>query len=267
MNDIYRKAYARYLRRGTPLDVSLKAAEHPTPYYIWRTRGDDKVRISHAENNGKIFAWDNPPPTGNPGEDYGCRCWAEPYYDLVERTLNGASDALVSVLNYFKSILAQAGKWDNRHFVAHYYIGSGRTVTLEETGSFEDIRSYYREHYLSRFIDQIRLKAIWSSDGVLNDNFENSYSFGEVLYSHGGSTISGVFVGRVETLAFGKKAVFGKAQIKFNDEFTDPFRIIDRVLPFVGIYYPPEWVKLLADLGGAKYPIIGEWEEDIVFSF
>lgn len=78
----YRKAYAHYLRRGTPLDIGLKAAEYPTPYYIWRTRGDDKVRSAHAENNGKIFAWNDPPPTGNPGEDYGCRCWGEPYYNI-----------------------------------------------------------------------------------------------------------------------------------------------------------------------------------------
>lgn len=51
-------------------------------HYIWRAQEDDKVRSSHAANNGKIFAWDNPPETGHPGEDYGCRCWAEEYiYD------------------------------------------------------------------------------------------------------------------------------------------------------------------------------------------
>lgn len=25
---------------------------------------------------GNLFAWDNPPPTGNPGDDFGCRCMA-----------------------------------------------------------------------------------------------------------------------------------------------------------------------------------------------
>ncbi len=53
--------------------------EHPTTHYIWRTRGDNKVRAAHAANNGKLFAWDNPPPTRHPGEDFGCRCTAEPY--------------------------------------------------------------------------------------------------------------------------------------------------------------------------------------------
>lgn len=55
----------------------MKAAAHETPYYIWRTAGDDKVRREHTANNGKIFAWDNPPPTGNHGDGINCRCWAE----------------------------------------------------------------------------------------------------------------------------------------------------------------------------------------------
>lgn len=46
--------------------------------YIWTTKLDDQVRPSHAANNGKIFSWDNPPSTGHPGEDYGCRCEAKP---------------------------------------------------------------------------------------------------------------------------------------------------------------------------------------------
>ncbi|MFQ5443539.1 MAG: phage minor head protein [Nitrospinales bacterium] len=47
-------------------------------FYIWRTRRDSNVRSSHAEREGKIFRWDDPPDGGHPGEDYGCRCWAAP---------------------------------------------------------------------------------------------------------------------------------------------------------------------------------------------
>jgi SPP1 gp7 family putative phage head morphogenesis protein len=54
--------------------------------YVWRTRGDSKVRTAHAVNDGKIFDWRNPPASGHPGDDFGCRCWAEP-------SLNGAGDA------------------------------------------------------------------------------------------------------------------------------------------------------------------------------
>jgi SPP1 gp7 family putative phage head morphogenesis protein len=47
--------------------------------YVWRTVGDERVRDTHADNEDQTFSWDNPPvETGHPGEDYQCRCWAEP---------------------------------------------------------------------------------------------------------------------------------------------------------------------------------------------
>lgn len=49
-------------------------------FYIWRCQMDDKVRLSHLENHGKIFSWDERPPGGHPGEAYGCRCFAQPLY-------------------------------------------------------------------------------------------------------------------------------------------------------------------------------------------
>ena len=57
---------------------------HPEKYYVWYTRGDEKVRDTHAERQGMVFSWDNPPEGGHPGEDYGCRCLAleyKPPYD------------------------------------------------------------------------------------------------------------------------------------------------------------------------------------------
>jgi len=44
--------------------------------YIWRTRADSKVRSVHAERDGKVFDWDNPPEGGHPGEAPNCRCRA-----------------------------------------------------------------------------------------------------------------------------------------------------------------------------------------------
>lgn len=48
--------------------------------YIWRTVGDERVRDSHAQCDGETFSWDQPPidPGCHPGEDYQCRCFAEP---------------------------------------------------------------------------------------------------------------------------------------------------------------------------------------------
>ena len=41
--------------------------------YRWETSGDERVRPTHNDNNGRTFAWDSPPPaTGHPGEDVQC---------------------------------------------------------------------------------------------------------------------------------------------------------------------------------------------------
>ena len=51
--------------------------------YRWQTSGDERVREDHAENDGKVFSWNDPPTTtGHPGEDINCRCVAIPVFDL-----------------------------------------------------------------------------------------------------------------------------------------------------------------------------------------
>lgn len=50
--------------------------------YEWVTSKDERVRESHKQNNGKIFRWDSPPPTGHPGEEIQCRCVAKPIIKL-----------------------------------------------------------------------------------------------------------------------------------------------------------------------------------------
>ena len=46
--------------------------------YVWFSMDDEKVRPSHAANDGQIFSWDNPPPTDHPGHEHNCRCQAAP---------------------------------------------------------------------------------------------------------------------------------------------------------------------------------------------
>jgi SPP1 gp7 family putative phage head morphogenesis protein len=55
--------------------------------YIWRTVGDNAVRENHRELNGRVFSWTSgarstglltKPGAAHPGEDYRCRCTAEP---------------------------------------------------------------------------------------------------------------------------------------------------------------------------------------------
>lgn len=51
--------------------------------YIWHTMEDENVRESHAEMDGQICDYDNPPTlsdgdSGNAGELINCRCYSEP---------------------------------------------------------------------------------------------------------------------------------------------------------------------------------------------
>jgi len=57
--------------------------------YRWVTAKDDRVRPTHAANEGKIFRWDARPgqpgypnATGHPGKDIQCRCIAQPIINL-----------------------------------------------------------------------------------------------------------------------------------------------------------------------------------------
>ena len=51
-------------------------------HYRWQTMMDDRVRPAHADRQGLIFAWDNPPSDGHPGMAIRCRCVADPVIDL-----------------------------------------------------------------------------------------------------------------------------------------------------------------------------------------
>lgn len=52
--------------------------------YTWSTSGDERVRDMHAELDGTVQQWSDPPvtnddgDTNHPGEDYRCRCVAIP---------------------------------------------------------------------------------------------------------------------------------------------------------------------------------------------
>ncbi len=56
------------------LDGALREQERGPDSYVWRSVGDDKTRAAHAARNNRVFAWNDPPEGGHPGEDYNCRC-------------------------------------------------------------------------------------------------------------------------------------------------------------------------------------------------
>jgi hypothetical protein len=213
----YKRAFVQYLRRGTPIDVSLKsliANKQTTTHYIWRTQGDGKVRPEHAANDGKIFAWDHPPPTGHPGEDYGCRCWAEPY---IQQDSEYISHALIS------STSSIGDKWYWYDFVLHAY-APGTDVTLSQIGHLEEIIHHYfyvvDGGRLEALNEQIIQAARNNGSSSLRYSFSNSYSFRSVSYPHGHSTISGEFRGTSQLIS-GMLAVDGNVYFHFEDTYTD----------------------------------------------
>ena len=98
---------------------------HTTTHYIWRTQDDNKVRSRHAEFDDKIFSWDEPPAGGkHPGEDYGCRCWAEPYKLGVDSN-NTTSQSNLSISDVgIEMIKAFEG------FIEHVYLDIGGKATI-----------------------------------------------------------------------------------------------------------------------------------------
>jgi SPP1 gp7 family putative phage head morphogenesis protein len=64
--------------------------------YIWRTSQDERVRASHRRLEGTKHSWDDPPKVGkrlvHPGEDYNCRCTADPVIPGVENIKTSAKD-------------------------------------------------------------------------------------------------------------------------------------------------------------------------------
>ncbi len=221
----YRKAFEAYLRYGTPIDLAVKAAateNHPTTHYIWRTQRDGRVRPSHQENDGKIFAWDEPPPTGHPGEDYGCRCWAEPYTSYGQEhftiTMHDVSD--------------EGSPWGSADFVYHYFFGGGRTVTLRKTGNLRAVVDEFRKQAAdvpTKLPGQIADKARETPNGSFDDDFRRPYPMKDIVFSLGDTTIGGDIRGTVKR-AHAMIELRGKINFNLSDEFRDPLGIEQEVL-------------------------------------
>lgn len=267
----YQRAMIAYLRKGTPIALSLKMSEqlseqtHPTTHYIWRTSGDAKVRASHAANNGRIFAWDNRPITGHPGEDFGCRCKAEPYYSDVEPSI------LESVRSYLINQLRAISVWGDAEMSLYYFLSNGEKITLREMGHLDAIKQYYNQHYFPRFQLQLQERAATFSVGVFQDSFDASYNFQDILYSYRNSGIRGSFEGRIIQTPDGKRKLSGKTSFVFYDQFKDPISIaqlLTNIRNAAPLLEPikekdlAEWLKETANLWQKPYPITDTWEGD-----
>ena len=74
--------------QSSKLNAALTQARHEdvgVTKYMSSTSGDERVRDSHAEKDGQIFEYANPPAdTGHPGHDVNCRCVAIAVFDEVQ---------------------------------------------------------------------------------------------------------------------------------------------------------------------------------------
>jgi SPP1 gp7 family putative phage head morphogenesis protein len=211
--DAYRTAFVEYLCRGTPIRLSLKQAA-VTDRYVWRTRRDERVRLSHRMNDGRIFSWSERPDTGHPGEDYNCRCEAIPY---VEGQTEFAFFDLASDTG------STGDRWENHDFVWHFFAGAGGGVMLSEIGHLREIIEQYAyqdgtEGAFRRLADQIADRA---RAGDFPYDFEAPYDFEGVEFSHGDATVRGQF-GGTATVSGGMVHIEGVARFQFEDGFTDP---------------------------------------------
>lgn len=76
-----------------PGDETMEAlngalAKKPDGQYVWRSVGDSRVRPEHAALDGTLRDFSDSP---DPGDDFNCRCWAEPvplYPDAISPTLS-----------------------------------------------------------------------------------------------------------------------------------------------------------------------------------
>lgn len=83
--------------QSSKLNAALTRARHEEvgiKKYMWSTSGDERVRASHAEKDGQIFEYTNPPAdTGHPGHDVNCRCVQIPVLDDAVKASSNAQEA------------------------------------------------------------------------------------------------------------------------------------------------------------------------------
>lgn len=82
--------------QSSKLNAALTRARHEeigVKKYMWSTSGDERVRESHAEKDGQIFEYTNPPAdTGHPGHDVNCRCVQIPVLDDIVKPESGEDE-------------------------------------------------------------------------------------------------------------------------------------------------------------------------------
>lgn len=241
--------HRKQVRQQTTETVQL----HSTPFYIWRTQTDGRVRDSHAANNGKIFAWNTTVPTGHPGEDWGCRCWAEPYYGDLSTPQDKpefAKQTLITNIN-------DGPKWSDFDLHMHVLEGNGRAITLEEIGYMADVIDHYANG-LSKYKDinsHIIDAAVRSGEGAFRYTFYNTYDCQSIFWPLGESTIGGGFAGTIKQDGQYIE-IDGVVVYFFRDKIKDPLSFVEKVQKITG-YSRQEAEDYVGNAGDFLGEVIG----------
>ena len=139
--------------------------------YIWRSSADSRVRAAHAEYDDHIFFWSALPEGGHPGQDWNCRCTAEPIIDLNAIPEGATCDILtgdrlatvfpdadaekLSAIARALDLRVVSGQLDTRvrliHFLAQMRQEAGPRARLEEDLDYKPERlratyAYFRDN-------------------------------------------------------------------------------------------------------------------------
>ncbi|MFA5592715.1 MAG: peptidoglycan-binding protein [Micavibrio sp.] len=246
--------------------LNKETSKTPKGQYIWRTVEDDKVRKGHAEFNRTIRDWSDDP---DPGEEFNCRCWAEP----------------VSAVAGLKQEIIELAKdsnkpWTNMDFVSHFYFGGGQGKTLTEIGFLNAVIDHAKKTMFENVLQQVAEKAKNTQEGVFTGSWSNSYPFGDVIFSLGGVTIKGRFGGTVKK-EDNILIIDAQAEYEFSDTFTDPLNkrqkkigssaLEDIPYDFSKLWWNPgnlgaAYFAADTEYMGTPYEITGHWKTKITGS-
>jgi hypothetical protein len=108
---------------------------------------------------------------------------------------------------------------------------------------------------------QIIEKAREKDIGLFVYSFEDTYEFGDVLFSLGESTVRGVFIGD-SRIQEDYLIINGRIDYYFNDAFSDPLQLVEIIdkIPGVDREDAEDFISSFSDSAGTVYPITDSWQ-------
>ena len=239
----------------TVAKLEQEATKKKSGKYIWRTVGDEKVREGHAAFNGTIRDLADSP---DPGEEFNCRCWAEP--------LTCGKESIAQ--NVISLIKDDKYKWTWADYLAYFYVAQGVQVTLPDMGWLGAIIDECKKQVFIPVQEQVVALARQIGQGPLHYTTEKTYEFEFVSYPIGGATVRTETNGTV--IPYGECLIIdAEVEYTFFDDFTDPVDLREGNDHIQDIYIPQGFPPVLkqrfkrgdwTELGGTPYHIHGNWK-------